>query len=580
LNKKIFRYILLEVFLLTSSLYIKGQNTYYIKYSFSNKEDIKLKNLKLENKFNDSLSLQKAIELTETKLQIAGYIEANIDSIINRNNTTVLFISHGQQYKWGVLKTNKEEWINLPNIDLKSINFNAEYFNYDELQSLFNNIITSLENNGYPFAKLKLDNISIKNQMISASLILNKGNLITIDTIILKEYNKIKLNYLEQYLNITIGDVYNEKSIQEIPQQLNRLLFCKPNGKSEIIFSNDKATIQLSLKERKANNFNGIIGFQPNSTNSSELQITGQLNLKLVNSLQHGETIGVKWESVGNSSQKLRAGFKYPYLFNSPFGVSYSIDLDKLDSSFLNITNIPSILFALNGNNYISTYANFLSSKTLGPPEQIDPKYGIIDLHSNSFGLEIFINDLDYTLNPRKGILIQANGDIGYKYFDKRSDVNQGIYDSLPIQELKYSAKGIIKWFIPLFTQQTILLSNSSAIIQSETLMKNEFYRIGGFKILRGFDEQSIFANAYSSFSFEYRYLIDQNSYFGAFYDFAFVQNNYANSYWKNYQGFGFSFSFSTNAGIFNLAYALGKVESEKILFKNSKIHFGYTALF
>lgn len=580
MNKRILKYILFVVLLLISSLYIKGQNTYYIKYSFSNNQDIKFNKLKLETKFNDSLSLQKAINLTETKLQIAGYIEANIDSTIDRNNTTKLFISLGHQYKWHNLKTNKDEWINLPNINFKSINFDGKYFNYDDLQSLFNNIITSLENNGYPFAKLKLDDISIKNQEISASLIINKGNLITIDTIILKDYNKIKLNYLEQYLNIEIGEVYNEKSIQQIPQQLNRLQFCKPNSKSEIIFSNDKAIIQLSLRERKANNFNGIIGFQPNSTNSSELQITGQLNLKLVNSLQHGETIGIKWESVGNSSQKLRAGFKYPYLFNSPFGVSYSIDLDKLDSSFLNITNTPSILFALNGNNYISTYATFLSSKTLGPPEQINPKYGIIDLHSNSFGIELFINKLDYTLNPRKGILIQANGDIGYKYFDKRSDVNQSIYDSLPIQELKIAAKGIIKWFIPLFTQQTILLGNSSAMIQSETPMKNEFYRIGGFKILRGFDEQSIFANAYSSFSFEYRYLIDQNSYFGTFYDFALVKNNFDNSHWKNYQGFGLGFSFATNVGIFNLAYALGKVESEKILFRNSKIHFGYTALF
>ena len=411
-------------------------------------------------------------------------------------------------------------------------------------------------------------------------MIIDKGNFIKIDTIILNEYSKIKLGYIEQYLGINIGDAYNESKIDKINEQLNRSDIFLPSEASSIQFIENKANIHLYLKEKKGNMFNGIVGFQPNSTNTDQLQVTGQINLLLKNSFQYGETINLNWESFGGKSQKLKAGFKYPYLFNSPFGITYDIKLDKRDSSFLNINNRPSLLFALKGLNYISTYANFFISNSLGTADKITPSLGIIDMHSNSFGLELFINKLDYSFNPRKGYFIKTSADIGYKYYDQRSDVNPIIYDSIPSKEIKLSSMLEFMWFIPIFRQQTILLGNKSALLESENIMKNELYRIGGFKLLRGFDEQSIYANSYSVFNLEYRFLLDQNAYLGAFWDIGFVNNKLNSEPYDILQGFGISFSFASKAGIFNLAYALGKSNAENIQFKQSKIHFGYSALF
>jgi len=216
----------------------------------------------------------------------------------------------------------------------------------------------------------------------------------------------------------------------------------------------------------------------------------------------------------------------------------------------------------------------------LGTADKITPSLGIIDMHSNSFGLELFINKLDYSFNPRKGYFIKTSADIGYKYYDQRSDVNPIIYDSIPSKEIKLSSMLEFMWFIPIFRQQTILLGNKSALLESENIMKNELYRIGGFKLLRGFDEQSIYANSYSVFNLEYRFLLDQNAYLGAFWDIGFVNNKLNSEPYDILQGFGISFSFASKAGIFNLAYALGKSNAENIQFKQSKIHFGYSALF
>jgi len=574
------KYYLIGVFLLSFAVQVNAQNNYELKYSVNDQPKFNKKSIDINTVFKDSLSLEKELTLLILKFQIIGFPEVEIDTIIREEKKVNVIINAGNQYKWGILNTDNNYWANLPNISYKSKDFDSKNFNYLELQNLFKEIITSLENTGYPFASVKLDHITIINNTINANLIINKRSLIRIDTIILSEFSKIKLSYIEQYLGINIGDAYNESRINEISEQLNRLEICQPFKPSEINFKDNKASIYLHLKEKKGNLFNGIIGFQPNSNNSNTLQLTGQINLKLTNAFQHGESVGIYWESLGNNSQKLKANFQYPYLLNSPFGIGYSIKLDKRDSSFLNINNRPSIQFALKGLNYLSVYGVFFQSNTLGSAENINPSTGLIDMHSNSFGFEILFNKLDYTFNPRKGFYIKANTDIGYKYYDERSDVNPIVYDSIPTKEIKLAAKVDFRIFIPIFRRQTLRVANSFAIIQSNNTMKNELYRIGGFKILRGFDEQSIFSSSYNVFSLEYRYLLDQNAYLGAFWDFGSVINTNNFNNLDIYNGFGFSFSFASKAGIFNLAYALGKTNNESILFKNSKIHFGYSALF
>jgi len=577
--KKSIKYYLIGVFLLLLAFQLNAQNNYELKYSIKDYPKF-YNNIDINTTFKDSISMEKEIMSAILKFQIIGFAEAKLDTIIREGRKVKLIIIAGNQYKWGILSTDDKYWESAPNINYKSKDFNSNNFNYLELQNLFKEIIVSLENTGYPFASVKLNNITIINNTINANLIINKGNLIKIDTIIFSRFSRINIAYIEQYLGIYIGEVYNESKINKISEQLNRLEFCQPYKASEIKFKDNTASIYLHLNERKGNIFNGIIGFQPNSNNSKSLQLTGQINLKLTNAFQHGESIGINWESLGNNSQKLKASFHYPYLLNSPFGIGYSIKLDKRDSTFLNVKNSPSLQFALKGLNYLSIYGIFFQSKTLGSAQNINPAIGFIDMHSNSFGFGLLFNKLDYTFNPRKGYYIKANADIGYKFYDKRSDVNQTVYDRLPTKEIKIAAKIFSNLFIPIFKRQTIRVSNDFALIKSDNTMKNELYRIGGFKTLRGFDEQSIFANLYNVFSLEYRYLLNQNSYIGTFWDFGTVLNINSSNIPNIYHGFGLSFSFASKVGIFNLAYALGKTNHESILFKNSKIHFGYSALF
>ena len=106
-------------------------------------------------------------------------------------------------------------------------------------------------------------------------------------------------------------------------------------------------------------------------------------------------------------------------------------------------------------------------------------------------------------------------------------------------------------------------------------------FRIGGFKLLRGFDEESIYANSYSVATAEYHYLLARNSGFYGFTDFGWANYNVNDVRFDHtYIGFGIGLSLETNTGIFSISLAEGKRDDSKLNFQQSKIHLGFISLF
>jgi hypothetical protein len=215
------------------------------------------------------------------------------------------------------------------------------------------------------------------------------------------------------------------------------------------------------------------------------------------------------------------------------------------------------------------------------------------DVRYRSFGLESQLSRVDYKLNPRKGYKILLNGAISLRTVIKNNTIETTndpilnipfayLYDSIKLTSYKYTLKGQVSYFIPL-SKRFVLSSNLSSGISysSEALYKNELFQIGGYRLLRGFDEGSLFVNAYGVFTLEPRYLLSANSYFFLFSDIAYIRSKYGtiNSH-DNPYSVGLGMTFETKAGLFNISYALGAKQNQPIQFRSSKIHFGYVSYF
>jgi len=139
-----------------------------------------------------------------------------------------------------------------------------------------------------------------------------------------------------------------------------------------------------------------------------------------------------------------------------------------------------------------------------------------------------------------------------------------------------------LEGYLPLFRSSTLMGKlRGGAILSEGSVFFNEQFRIGGNQILRGFDEESIFATRYGLATLEYRLLIGQNSYLYAFGDYAYVEDKTAVQDVTDWPyGFGAGITFETSVGLFGVSLAYGKRLDNPIDFSAPKVHFGYVSLF
>ena len=301
----------------------------------------------------------------------------------------------------------------------------------------------------------------------------------------------------------------------------------------------------------------------------------------MVNSFNHGESIEFNWRSLGNGTQDLKSAFQYPYIFKLPFGVNAALSIYKKDSSYVLTKRAIGIDFLYNSELLLSGYYESGSSSVLdndlryGTSEQLQ----YANLNTSLYGIKVKYNQLDYIANPRRGWIINLDFASGNKKIVPDSED-----DSINSQSLNTSFARFfwnVNSFLPLGKSSTIKFQFSGGLLQNTALLKNELILLGGLNSLRGFDESSILASQFSYVTAEYRYLFERNSFLCLFTDIGqSVNTTVEGGDEQNYWSVGTGISFQTKAGIFYLAYALGRNWLNPFNFRNSKIHFGLTAQF
>jgi outer membrane protein assembly factor BamA len=156
------------------------------------------------------------------------------------------------------------------------------------------------------------------------------------------------------------------------------------------------------------------------------------------------------------------------------------------------------------------------------------------------------------------------------------------LYDSIKPKTYRLKIVASLAHFFPLGKAGTFKTAGNVGWIESPQNFQNELFRIGGYSLLRGFDEESIYASKYVVFTGEYRYLLGINSYFFGFSDLGFTRAKFnATDYSNSFISGGIGLEFETKFGLLNLSYAVGKRNDVKFDLRNSsKIHFGYINYF
>ena len=492
------------------------------------------------------------------KLSHLGYLEHSIEGNEKSNDSTFAFhISLGKKTHAIHIHINKDSQLKtLSIIDKDSI-----VMPFSETEYFLKMTLAKLEKRGFALAKLQLINIKREKNTVEAELRLTLENQRKLNDIVINGYDKFpeghKYNIKRMYRN----KVFNQDNLKKLYTDFEKFRFVKQTKYPEILFEKDSTKVYVYLEKVKANNFDGFIGFSTDDRN--KVILNGYLDLTLNNIINTGETFTLYWKSDGKNQKTFNAAIELPYVFKSPFGLKADLNIFKQDSTYQNTKTGIALGYFFNYNTRV--YLGYQSTESSD----------IQNLNSSSisdFKNSFVTTDFEYTdyspddfLFPEK---TKVNIGIGSGSRNSKYTENKQVFFSVNLMQNFY-----------LNDKNSVNLKSQNYYLKSDQYIVNELYRFGGINSIRGFNENSLQGNLFTSILTEYRYVLSPGIYAHSIIDYGYFQDK-ADSKSNSIFGLGFGFGLLTKNGLFNIVYANGNTKDQAVKLSNSIVHISFKANF
>lgn len=571
-----------------------GQNGYKLNYRFIDKDSLaKFQELALMSSFPAFMQAAEYIKKLPAFMQSKGFISSSVDSVAQFEKESFVYLFAGEKYDGLDIFIRLADRSVLQSAGTNFMNSKSKLAGFQQYQNTTEKLLDFFERTGYPFAKVGLDSLVFNGRKISAVLNIDKGFAYHIDSIRHFGSARISNNFLHHYLNIERGSLYNKEKLDKINQRLLELPYLSQIQPWDVTMLNTGSLVNLYLKPKRSNQVNILAGFLPsNQQLGGKLLLTVDANLQLKNAFGGGESIGLLWQQIQPKSPRVNLSYSQPFIFNSPVGIDIGFQLFKKDSTFLNITGQVALAYMISPTQTGKLILQTQKTNVL----QIDTSIvkatkrlpDIADVAALNIGLDYELSATDYRFNPTRGNEAYISVLTGSKNITKNNEIVQlkdptfnysSLYDTLKLKSYQVRLKMTAAHYFKTGKRAVFKTGMSAGLFESANYFRNEQFQIGGYRLLRGFDEESIFSNQYIVGTLEYRYLLSQNSNFFLFTDIGWSSNKITGIS-NNYLGTGLGLSLETKGGIFNITYAVGKRNDLDFTLKQSKIHFGYVSIF
>ena len=515
-----------------------------------------------------------------------AYWEASVDSLYRQGNDLQAVLHLGPQYSWAGLELPPEEntrnWLRKAGFRPQRFT-NGRLLRPEEWTSARDSALVRAADAGYPFAAIKLTDVNwVAPGQLNAQITLTTGPLIRVGEVRAPEGARIRTVFLERYLGLQPGEPYRERRIRQLASRLRQLPYLNLKGAPRISFQDSLAFFDLQIERKPASRFDFVIGVLPNNQ-TGKLLITGDLNGELYNGFGQGERVAVRFEQLRPQTQELELAVDYPFLFGLPFGFEGELDLYRRDSSFLNLNWRLAATYLREGNDRFSVFwenrRSIVPGQDRGPDRPANELPDTLGVVRSFFGLQVRRSRTDRRFSPRQGYAFDLSAAAGFRRLPDVLETDSLVANSGQIQ----LSASFDAYLDPLAGTVIYLSMKGAGIFGSKVVLPNEQYRLGGAKLLRGFDEQSIFARDYVVLTAEMRLLLGGNAYLFGFVDAGRVnlRNKSLPDASIDYPiGFGAGITFDTRAGVFGLSLALGRRNGDVLDLAAPKVHLGYVSVF
>ena len=453
----------------------------------------------------------------------------------------------------------------------------GEIFNRYEIESIIGELLKNLENQGFPFAKITIrsvylyDDSTSEDHLADLNLKLEEGRKSCIDKIEVVGNNSTKDYVIIRELRIDPGEEYSEQKIENLPRRLNKLRYFDPVPVPQFyIDSKNNGVLQINVKEKNTNNFDGIIGYVPPAKDNESGYVTGLVNVTLRNIFGTGRAAAIKWQKLTRVSQELDLKYLEPWLFGYPFNINAELFQRIQDTTYVQRRISGSLEFLATED--ISASA-FVSTEDVIPTERQVPVFTVYNSSILTTGLSLKIDLRNDPLAPTSGFLFETAYSFSRKKINGPPEyITPGLETNPNLQRITAGFSA----FYELFHRNVVAISVNGKELRGPYFEQSDLWYFGGTNTVRGYREEQFLASRIAWSNLEYRLMLTQRSYTFLFFDAGYYlrEADIQRSIPKNEDfifGYGLGITVETGIGLLGVSFALAQGDS----FSEGKIHFG-----
>ncbi|MEM6261988.1 MAG: BamA/TamA family outer membrane protein [Bacteroidota bacterium] len=538
--------------------------------------------------FKSQAEAEKILSEETLILQKKGYLEAGVDSLIERGKILHAYLHLGPRYLLGAISFDGLDQVYINRYRLDRMAKKGKIADWETLENRMQAVLREFENGGYPFASfdsLQIDYQGDHSDSLFARLKyqFDPGPFIKIDSILIEGQYREKDEFIYSLIRLAPGEAYQQKLMKDIPRILNNTIYYQKVRPAKVQFTPyNSVKLRIKVEQQRANRFDLLLGVLSPDQPDQRLRVTGVADLQFVSPFRTGEVIQFRYNQLQQGISQLQFNYRQPKIGGLPVTATFGFELFRQDTFFLN-RNLsigaiyPFSPFLSASFTYKTRNTSLLSSApfeqdSLSVPDALG---GNSQLYTVGFRYET----LDDRIAPRSGILGNLEIGRGQRTVKNDARVAEQVFDALgesqPVTEITFQGD----YFYPLADRHIWHVQQRTYWLEQETYFQNDQLQTGGGRSIRGFNENQFFTNFMALFTFEHRLMLERHSYMMAFVDWAYLENQVENTVTRPL-GLGIGMQYETKAGIISVIYGMGRTDEQPFQPTRGKLHLGFVNQF
>lgn len=547
---------------------------------FSRREIAGWSGLKTGEKL-DEKTLEAGLSRILDRFEKENHFFARIDSVGRDYSTDssrvriTIYLKEGSRMKLKSVEVVDSTGAHLPQLEGKFRR--AGVFHPVDIESGAEECLELVEESGYPFAHLELQNLAFSGGreagLLSALFEFDPGPLVTLSGVEVKGNKSTRDWIIARESRLDSGQLFSAKAFYKGRKRiLNTELFEKVEP-IRIIRRYDDYYALIEVKEGRHNSFDGAVGYFP-GLQGEDGRWTGLVDFQFNNIFGAMRKFHLHWRQLDENSQDIALAYREPWVGGIPLDISVS-----LEQSVRSVSSFSSLG---GGDKYITRRASLDGRYPLSEALEITGGMTYDEIlpdsaaklitgipHSLSRGLRAgFIYDTrDNRFNPRSGVRYSSVAKVSNK--KNFAQYNPQIPPEVEERRLEVDLEAAYP-----FSQRIVLdlkISGRQLKTEQNIIPISEMYFLGGASTVRGYREEQ-FAGAFIAWlNLEYRYIIGRRSRLFIFNDLGYYQRKGLPGGRQAYKfGYGAGLRLETKVGIIGVDYGLGEGDSPT----EGKLHF------